>query len=292
MSVELQLNAVNLTLVAFARMHNDLGGAGAGVLLDGGRRGRGRGRARRSSCRSTGDGARSTSTPPGRCGGRTLTPHAVGMLWLIPAIPLAGRALNLFFGNRLGEWAGVLATVAVGRSFAVALAAVLNLLPFASEDRLGLQHLFDWISVGGFNVGADLRLDTLSATMILVITGIGALIHLYSIGYMEHDPRRGRFFAYMNLFVFFMLMLVLGRQLPRAVPRVGGRRALLLPVDRLLVRQARERRGGEEGVHHHADRRHADADRPRAARVQVRHAGLRGDLRHGRVGRSRRTPRR
>ena len=139
-----------------------------------------------------------------------LTPHAVGTLWLIPALPLAGAAITLFFGNRLGKWAGVLATVAVGLSFAVALAAVLNLLTFASEDRLGLQHMFDWISVGGFNVGADLRLDTLSATMILVITGIGALIHLYSIGYMEHDPRRGRFFAYMNLFVFFMLMLVLG----------------------------------------------------------------------------------
>jgi NADH-quinone oxidoreductase subunit L len=139
-----------------------------------------------------------------------LTPHAVGTLWLIPALPLGGAAITLFFGNRLGKWAGVLATVAVGLSFAVALAAVLNLLTFASEDRLGLQHLFDWISVGGFNVGADLRLDTLSATMILVITGIGALIHLYSIGYMEDDPRRGRFFAYMNLFVFFMLMLVLG----------------------------------------------------------------------------------
>ncbi len=139
-----------------------------------------------------------------------LIPHAAGTLWLIPALPLAGSAINLFFGNRLGKWTGVLATVAVGLSFGVALAAVLNLLTFAGEDRLGLQHLFDWISVGGFHVGADLRLDTLSATMILVITGIGALIHLYSIGYMEDDPRRGRFFAYMNLFVFFMLMLVLG----------------------------------------------------------------------------------
>ncbi len=139
-----------------------------------------------------------------------LIPHAAGTLWLIPALPLAGSAINLFFENRLGKWAGVLATVAVGLSFAVALAAVINLLTFAGEDRLALQHLFDWISVGGFHVGADLRLDTLSATMILVITGIGALIHLYSIGYMEDDPRRGRFFAYMNLFVFFMLMLVLG----------------------------------------------------------------------------------
>jgi len=139
-----------------------------------------------------------------------LVPHAVSTLWLIPALPLAGAAINLFFGNRLGKWAGVLGTATVFLSFVVSVAAVLNLLSYATESRLALQHLFDWISVGGFNVGADLRLDTLSATMILVVTGIGALIHLYSIGYMAEDPRRGRFFAYMNLFVFFMLMLVLG----------------------------------------------------------------------------------
>jgi NADH-quinone oxidoreductase subunit L len=139
-----------------------------------------------------------------------LVPHTVSTLWLIPALPLAGAAINLFFGNRLGKWAGVLGTATVFLSFVVSVAAVLNLLSYATESRLALQHLFDWISVGGFNVGADLRLDTLSATMILVVTGIGALIHLYSIGYMAEDPRRGRFFAFMNLFVFFMLMLVLG----------------------------------------------------------------------------------
>ena len=139
-----------------------------------------------------------------------VAPHTAGVLWLIPAIPLAVAMLNLFVGQRLGRWAGILATLAVFASFAVAVAAVRDLLAFPGEERLALQHLFDWISVGGFRVGADLRLDTLSATMILVVTGIGALIHLYSIGYMSEDPRRGRFFAYMNLFVFFMLMLVLG----------------------------------------------------------------------------------
>ncbi len=139
-----------------------------------------------------------------------LVPHVSSTLWLIPALPLIGAVVNLFLGNRLGKWAGILSTVLVFASFAVSLAAVLNLLTNASENRLAIEHLFDWISVGGFQVGADLRLDTLSATMILVVTGIGALIHLYSIGYMAEDPRRGRFFAYMNLFVFFMLMLVLG----------------------------------------------------------------------------------
>ena len=139
-----------------------------------------------------------------------LVPHVSRTLWLIPALPLVGAVINVFLGNRLGKWAGILATVLVFASFAVSLSAVLNLLTNASDNRLAVEHLFDWISVGGFQVGADLRLDTLSATMILVVTGIGALIHLYSIGYMAEDPRRGRFFAYMNLFVFFMLMLVLG----------------------------------------------------------------------------------
>jgi NADH-quinone oxidoreductase subunit L len=139
-----------------------------------------------------------------------LTSHGATTLWLIPAIPLAAAMCNLFLGARLGRWAGVLATLAVFASFGVALVAVRDLLTFPAEQRLALQHLFDWISVGGFRVGADLRLDTLSATMILVVTGIGALIHLYSIGYMAEDPRRGRYFAYLNLFVFFMLMLVLG----------------------------------------------------------------------------------
>jgi NADH-quinone oxidoreductase subunit L len=139
-----------------------------------------------------------------------LTSHGAATLWLIPAIPLAVAMLNLFLGARLGRWAGVLATVAVFASLGVALVAVRDLLSYPGEERLALQHLYDWISVGGFRVGADLRLDTLSATMILVVTGIGALIHLYSIGYMAEDPRRGRFFAYMNLFVFFMLMLVMG----------------------------------------------------------------------------------
>ncbi|MEP6758428.1 MAG: NADH-quinone oxidoreductase subunit L [Actinomycetota bacterium] len=140
----------------------------------------------------------------------TLTSHDASVLWVIPTLPLAISMLNLFVGKRLGRWAGVLATMAVAASFAVAVASVADLLSRPAGERLASQHLFDWISVGGFRVGADLRLDGLSAMMILVITGIGALIHLYSIGYMAHDERRGRFFAYLNLFVFFMLMLVLG----------------------------------------------------------------------------------
>ena len=136
--------------------------------------------------------------------------HPNGALWLIPALPLATAVVNLFWGRRLGRWAGWLASASVALSFVVSLALVSQLVAKPADDRLFLQHLFDWISVGRFVVGMDLRLDSVSATMILVITGIGALIHVYSIGYMAGDPRYGRFFSYMNLFVFFMLMLVLG----------------------------------------------------------------------------------
>ncbi|MGE5226011.1 MAG: NADH-quinone oxidoreductase subunit L [Planctomycetaceae bacterium] len=148
--------------------------------------------------------------------GAELTPVAaptgvLSLLWLIPALPLAGAAVNLFFGKRLGRAAGVLGSLTVVAAFVVSALAVRDLLGLPSEGRLVVQHLFDWISVGRFTVGADLRLDAESATMIMVVTGVGALIHIYSIGYMRGDARYGRFFSYMNLFVFFMLMLVLGQ---------------------------------------------------------------------------------
>ncbi len=130
-------------------------------------------------------------------------------LWFVPALPLAAAVVCLFAGRRLGKLAGVIASSAVGLAFLVALVSVRELLRASVEERVVTEHLFDWISVGRFTVGADLRLDVLSAVMILVVTGIGLLIHVYAIGYMEGDPRYGRFFAYLNLFVFFMLLLVL-----------------------------------------------------------------------------------
>jgi NADH-quinone oxidoreductase subunit L len=146
----------------------------------------------------------------------TLVPdptQAMKLLWLVPVLPLAGAVVNLFFGRRIGRVAGWVAVGAMTASFAVAALAVQGLLAAPEGERLFLQHLFDWISVGTLEIGADLRLDALSATMILVVTGIGTLIHIYAIGYMHGDPRYGRFFAYLNLFVFFMLMLVLGANL-------------------------------------------------------------------------------
>ena len=134
-------------------------------------------------------------------------------LWLVPALPLAASSVNLFAGRRLGRGAGILASVAMALAFVLAVVNVRNLVATPAESREAVQHLFDWITVGNFNVGVDLRLDALSAVMILVVTGIGTLIHVYAIGYMDGDPRYGRFFAYLNLFVFFMLMLVLADDL-------------------------------------------------------------------------------
>ena len=139
----------------------------------------------------------------------TKGPEGFTLLWLVPLIPLAIATCNLFLGRRIGRLAGILAAGAVALSFVFSLVLVVDLLGLPPDARVRITHFFDWISVGRFSVGADLRLDVLSAVMILVVTGIGLLIHVYAIGYMEGDPRYGRFFAYLNLFVFFMLLLVL-----------------------------------------------------------------------------------
>jgi NADH-quinone oxidoreductase subunit L len=134
---------------------------------------------------------------------------AAELAWLVPALPLAGAVVNLFWGRRLRTGAGVLASSLLAGSFAISVALLVDLLDRPAGERVVLTHLFDWISVGGFTANADLRIDPLSVTMILVVTGVGALIHVYAIGYMAGDPRFGRFFSYMNLFAFFMLLLVL-----------------------------------------------------------------------------------
>ncbi|HEY6679520.1 MAG TPA: NADH-quinone oxidoreductase subunit L [Actinomycetota bacterium] len=132
-------------------------------------------------------------------------------VWIVPALPLAGAAINLFAGKRLGRWAGVLASGLMVVAFALGLAILADLLKLPGVERSVVRHLWDWISVGSFHVAADLRVDPLSVTMMLVVTGVGAVIHVYSIGYMDGDPRSGRFFSYMNLFCFFMLTLVLAQ---------------------------------------------------------------------------------
>ncbi|MDP9386779.1 MAG: NADH-quinone oxidoreductase subunit L [Actinomycetota bacterium] len=134
--------------------------------------------------------------------------------WLIPALPLAGFLVLVALGKRAGDpGAGWIATAAVGASFLATLIAFFELLGRDEHHRAVTDHLFTWISAGGFDVSAGLLLDPLSLTMALFVTGVGSLIHLYSVGYMKGDVRYPRFFVYLNLFVFSMLMLVLGDNL-------------------------------------------------------------------------------
>ncbi len=138
----------------------------------------------------------------------------VEAVWLIPAFPLAGFLLILLFGRRLGEpGAGWLATLAMGGSFASAVVVFFGLVGEEEEQRQFGQTLFEWIPAGDFSVDVGFLVDPLSVTMTLFITGVGALIHLYSIGYMHGDEKFSKFFLYMNLFAFSMLMLVLGDNL-------------------------------------------------------------------------------
>ncbi len=136
------------------------------------------------------------------------------VLWLIPALPLAGFILILLFGRRLGEpLAGWLATVMVAASFAVSVAVYIEMLGLDAEERSHVDVVFSWIPVGALQVDMAFLADPLSIIMCLFITGIGALIHLYSIGYMHGDPKFSKFFLYLNLFVFSMLLLVLGENM-------------------------------------------------------------------------------
>src|SRR5579864_626161 len=126
-------------------------------------------------------------------------------LWLIPALPLAGFLINGVFGRRFSK--AIINSVAIG-SVAIAFAWALKTVLALGETPIS-EHYFNWIVAGGFSVGCDFAVDRLTAVMLLVVTGVGSLIHIYSIGYMEHDDGYYRFFAYLNLFMFFMLTLVL-----------------------------------------------------------------------------------
>src|SRR6202142_4246170 len=128
-------------------------------------------------------------------------------LWLIPALPLLGFLINGLAGRRLPK--AVIHTVAVGTvalAFVWVLKTVIALEPLATPH---IERYFDWIRVGDLRIGFDLAADRLTAVMLLVVTGVGLLIHIYSIGYMAHEGGYYRFFAYLNLFMFFMVTLVL-----------------------------------------------------------------------------------
>ena len=136
------------------------------------------------------------------------------LVWLIPALPLVGGLLLVVFGAKLGEpRAGWLATLATAASFAVTVAVYFDMLGRSAEERSHVVTLFQWIPVGSLQIDLAFLADPLSVTMALFVTGIGSLIHLYAVGYMHGDPKFSKFFLYLNLFVFSMLMLVLGENL-------------------------------------------------------------------------------
>ena len=134
---------------------------------------------------------------------------STSLVYLI-ALPLAGAAILLLAGRRADKWGHLLGTAMSAGSFAVGLYQLSLMLDRPTEERAVGQKLFTWISVGTFNVDAGLLLDQLSICFVLLITGVGTLIHIYSISYMSHDENRRRFFAYLNLFIASMLLLVLG----------------------------------------------------------------------------------
>ncbi len=131
-------------------------------------------------------------------------------VWLIPALPLTGFLVLLVAGKRLGDpRAGWLATAMMGTAFLSAVIVFFGLVGEPGEDRVFTQRLFTWIGSGSFHVDVAFLVDPLSITMALFVTGVGTLIHLYAIGYMHGDEKFPKFFVYLNLFAFSMLMLVM-----------------------------------------------------------------------------------
>ena len=130
-------------------------------------------------------------------------------LWLLIALPLFGAVVLLLGGRRTNRWGPILGTLTVVLAAAYAIVLLVNLLARPAEDRAVGQTLFEWVFVGGFTAPAALQLDQLSMVFVLLITIVGSLIFIYSIGYMDDDPDRRKFFGFLNLFVAAMLLLVL-----------------------------------------------------------------------------------
>ena len=134
----------------------------------------------------------------------------VNLLWLIPLLPLLGAVINGALGKRLSRGViGAIACGSVGLSFAISLTSFLQMVRMPEESLPVVQNYFTWIQAGSFQATAGFMLDHLSGLMILIVTGVGFLIHVYSTAYMHDDPGFYRYFAYLNLFMFSMLTLVL-----------------------------------------------------------------------------------
>ncbi len=131
------------------------------------------------------------------------------LLWVIIALPAAGAAILLFAGRRTNSWGPILGVLTVAASAVISVLMLLALMERPAKERTVVQNVYDWVFVGSFQASFALQLDQLSMVFVLLITIVGALIHIYSLGYMSHDPDRRKFFGYLNLFVAAMLVLVL-----------------------------------------------------------------------------------
>jgi NADH-quinone oxidoreductase subunit L len=129
--------------------------------------------------------------------------------WLLIALPLAGAAILLLGGRRTDKWGHLLGVAMSLASFVVGVAVFVAMLGQPGSGRTRLAHVYQWVSVGSFKADVNLLIDPLSISFVLLITGVGSLIHIYSVGYMADDLERRRFFAYLNLFIASMLLLVL-----------------------------------------------------------------------------------
>ena len=131
------------------------------------------------------------------------------LIWLLIALPLAAATVLLVGGRRTNAWGPYLAVLAVATSAVLGIAMLVSMMGQPVDDRAVGQTLYSWMFVGGFQADMAFQLDQLSIVFVLLITIVGSLIHVYSLGYMAHDPNRRKFFGYLNLFVAAMLLLVL-----------------------------------------------------------------------------------
>src|SRR5579871_523813 len=130
-------------------------------------------------------------------------------LWLIPILPLIGFLINGLFGRRLSK--PLINTFAIGSVLLAFVWVVKTLFALGALDSKYVEHYFTWIQSGRVTIDIDFAVDRLTAVMLLVVTGVGTLIHIYAAGYMDHEGGYYRFFSYLNLFMFFMLVLVLAQ---------------------------------------------------------------------------------
>ena len=137
------------------------------------------------------------------------------LFYLVTLLPLAGFLINGLFGKKLKneKLVGAISTLAVFIPFIIGVSTFFELLSMDPESRKIFLNYYNWISAGNFTVNYSYLVDPLSVSVVLIVTGVGSLIHLYSIGYMHGDPGFAKFFAYLNLFIFAMLNLVLADNL-------------------------------------------------------------------------------